>query len=171
MDLRNQKPFFRYLDTNGDGTGTKNANGDYSITAEEFYTQPPPGEVFYLTRLIVSIEDSGALNAGGYGGGAALSNGITITKEENGTPVIDLVDGIPIDHNGAWGRYAFDTEPVDFGTGNKFFHVRWTFERTGTLIVLSGNELERLVVGLSDDLSGLASHYFQIQGHSNNLEP
>ena len=32
-----KKPFFRYLDTNGNGTGTENAIGNYSGAEEIFY--------------------------------------------------------------------------------------------------------------------------------------
>ena len=51
-------PLFRYLDTVGDGSGEKNANGDYSIAEEIFFLQPPPGRVYRITRLIVSIMDT-----------------------------------------------------------------------------------------------------------------
>ena len=36
-------PVFQFLDTNGNGTGTVDATGDYSAGEEIFYISPPAG--------------------------------------------------------------------------------------------------------------------------------
>jgi len=48
-------PVYRYLDTNGDGTGTQNANGDYSGASEIFYIQPGPSEIIRLERMLILV--------------------------------------------------------------------------------------------------------------------
>jgi len=48
---------YRYMDTNGDGTGTKSAVGNY-VTPTRFFIQPPDGEVYHLKRAMISVRDS-----------------------------------------------------------------------------------------------------------------
>jgi hypothetical protein len=160
----------RFLDTSGDGTGTKNANGDYSPTGSGqtiFFIQPASGVNYKLARMIVSIQDNQVLSAGGYGGiVGALASGIQVrVADDNGT-ITDLTDGIPIDSNAAWGRYCYDVMFTDFGAGDNFVEVRWTFSKAETLLRLEGSENERLEVVLNDDLDGLTGHYFLVQGYT-----
>ena len=61
------KNISRFLDTNGNGTGTKNANGNYSGAAEIFYIQPPAGSRYQINRLIVEVEDAAGMIATEYG--------------------------------------------------------------------------------------------------------
>ena len=52
----------RYLDTNGDGTGTKTAVGEYHDAGdgqEIFYIQPPAGTIYRISRMIPFVEDAG----------------------------------------------------------------------------------------------------------------
>jgi len=74
----------RFLDTNGDGTGTKSATGNYAESPVSFFIQPPAGEVFRLNRMLVHIEDSGTFDSGSYGNGITLTNGITVSKVISG---------------------------------------------------------------------------------------
>ena len=76
--------FSRYLDTNGDGTGTKNANGDYSSAEGIFYLAPGENEVFALSRMLISAYDTNGMQTQEYGNtAAALTNGIAIRISDN----------------------------------------------------------------------------------------
>jgi len=154
----------RYLDTAGNGTGTKNAVGNYAGAVEEFYIEPGAGECFNLTRLIVTIEDAGGGTAQEYGNiGAALTNGIeVIVENEDGTTIMDLTDGVPVKSNGDWARLCYDVNWLDKGSGNDYITVRWTFAKSGSDITLE--EGQRLTVQLNDSLVGLITHYFLVQG-------
>lgn len=102
-----KKLLSRYLDDNGDGTGSKNANGNYSGAEEIFYCQPAAGEVFRISRMVVMIEDGSGFRAERYGSiNGALGNGITIRSADNSSSgvIVDFTDGTPIKTNAQWGR-------------------------------------------------------------------
>ena len=157
---------YRYLDTNGDGTGTKSAVGDYSGTADDFYIQPPANTLYVLERMIIHIHDSSAFSAEKYGALAALTNGILV-KVKQVSPAVDLVDltdGIPVKSNAVWGQVCFDADLADYGQGDVYLNIRWTFAKAGQPIVI--NENQQLAVTLNDDLTGLVDHHFMVQGYS-----
>lgn len=157
---------FRYLDKNGDGTGAKNANEDYSdvgLGATEFYF-----EAVYPTKIrsvIVSGEDAGGMTAQEYGNlGAALTNGYSLKAKNAADDVLcDFNDGVPITTNSNTGRMCFDSDVKPWGAGNDLLLVRFTIAKCGRPLILEPGE--KLVVTFNDDLSGLISHYLQAQGH------
>lgn len=165
----------RHLDTNGDGSGTKNAIGDYSGAQEIFYIQPSSTQIFRITRMIVLIRgDKSTFYTDSYGSRTALSNGIAVRTQDDSGTLIDFTNNVPIKRNGEWGGYCFDSEIYPASTGNTdtYLRVRWTFEKSGYPIRLVGSNNERLEVVLNDDfsLSGgqnnpLDEHYFLVQGY------
>jgi hypothetical protein len=157
------QPFFRFLDSNGDGTGTKSFIGDYT-TPDEAYIQPPATKVFAITRMIVHIEDSGAVTADSYGALSTLTNGITVEVHDTGGLKYSLTNGDPIHSGAEWSQYCHDVELKTWGAGNSFITARWTFETAGIPILLSGDTSDRLVVTLADNFTGLVDHKFQVQG-------
>lgn len=158
---------YRYLDTNGDGTGTKNANGDYSSAEEIFYIQPPANQRYELHRIIITLEDTSGFSAQEYGNlGAALTNGIEIKSRNNDVVTCDITAGIPIKTNAQWAALAFDVDLKSWGAGNELLTARLTFEKAGEPIVICGNIGGRLEVSLNDDFSGLITQYFMVQGYT-----
>jgi hypothetical protein len=156
---------YRYLDTNGDGTGTKQCIGNHSGGAS-FYIQPPDGEVYVLERMIVMIEDGAGWRADRYGDlSSALTNGIRVWFRSDKKDDIDLTDGIGIKTNAGWSRVCYDVNPSSFGSGNDFLGVRWTFSKAGYPIRLDAAFNERLAVEVEDDFSGLVEHTFMVQGY------
>ena len=82
---------YRYLDTVGDGTGTKIATGNYSVMADDFKISPGATERFEIHRMVVFIEEDARMSLEEYGGmGVALTN------------------GIPVKTNGGWSRIGGD---------------------------------------------------------------
>lgn len=154
----------RQMDTNGDGSGTINANGNYAVPTR-FYIQPAAGRVIYVARIIVTIEDTSGFQAEEYGNlGAALTNGITLQRSING--VLDTnFTPVSVKTNAQWGSYCYDVDLKTWGTGNEFLLVRWTLERSGVGVVLDGNNLESLDIIVNDNLTGLITHHFVVQGH------
>lgn len=158
--------FSRYADTDGDGSGTKNANGDYSGGEEIFYIQPPADESFYVSRLIVSIEDASGFSAAEYGNlAAALSTGVEVRVQDDAGTIIDLTDALPVKTNAGWGALCYDVDLKTWGQGNELLVVRWTFSKSGQFIKLNGDDGERLEIVLNDDLDGLVGHRFLLQGY------
>lgn len=158
----------RYLDTNGDGTGTKQAVGDYSGAAEQFKIVPAAGQVMVINRMLVYVEDGSGIDSSKYGNTEALTNGITLAKENGSGVVDDLTDGLTIKTLAQWIRVCYDGDPKVFGTGNESFTVRWTFAKASALR-LDGDLGEFFSVTVNDDFSGtgasLADHTFMAQGY------
>lgn len=156
---------YRYLDTNGDGTGTKNAIGNYA-TATEFKIVPPSNQIYVLERLIVHVLDGGAFDAEKYGNGVTLTNGIGIWKRNGSGDLTDYCDSVPVVSNADWGRMCYDVTYLDIGTGDKAMNVRWTFSKAGQPVRLDGPNGEYFTAELEDNFSGLTAHYFMIQGYA-----
>ena len=163
------RPFVQLLSTNGDGTGTTNAIGDYSSAAETFELADQTDALeTVVVRLIVYVEDSGAFDAAGYGNAGVLANGITVSVlSAAGAEIIDLTPD-PIKSNGGWASLAYDTQVATWGTGNEFLVTRWTFGKftpDGGIVLTDG---ERLVVNVNDDLTDLVAHRFTAQGYTSH---
>ena len=155
---------FQFLSTNGDGTGTVNANGDYSSTEGEFYIAPPSGYHYNITRMLVFVEDSANFSSDEYGNlNTALTNGVRVVVKEHGTEILDLTAGDSIKTNAQWSQYCYDAQSISFGSGNDFLAVRWTFAKSGSPVYVSPNQ--RLSVLLNDNLTGLVTHTFMVQGY------
>jgi len=161
-----QKLLSRFLDTVGDGSGTKEGISDYSSTPGILRIAPGAGEVFRIARLIVSIEDTAGFAATGYGDVAGeLTNGITVRVHDGTSLLMDLTDGVPLVSNADWSARCYDADVKTWGSGNDLLAVRWTFTKSGQYIRLDGDESEEFQVYLNDDFTGLVSHRFLIQGY------
>ena len=154
----------RYLDTNGDGTGTTSAIGNYSVTQGIFYIQPPSDDVFQINRLIVFVQDTGSFDSGSYGNGITLTNGITVRVQNNQGTFSDLTAGSPIKINPHWKRLCYDANVSAYGLGDESLGVRWTFSKAGYPIRLDGGSYDRIEVLLDDNFTGLVDHTFLVQG-------
>lgn len=156
----------RYLDTNGDGTGTKLFT-ETQISQAAFIA-PGAGEIFVLHRMMVAYLDDTA-TAAVYGGlGAALSNGIQIKHKRGATVVANLTDNVPVKKNADWVALAgVDVRNYDWGNpaNPHAVGVRWTFTRAGQAITLIGDQSDSLVVELNDNFTGLDDHRFVVQGY------
>ena len=164
-----QTLIYRYLDTAGDGTGEKNAIGDYASTSTNFFIRCPSttssGVSFYLSRLIIEIEDTKGMEPEEYGHlGAALSAGYMVkVLDADLNEVLDLTDGMPIRTNVDVGTVCYDVDLKAWtNTTNETALARLTFFQTGSRLWLKPGH--RLNIGLRDDLTGLIDHKFIVQG-------
>ena len=156
----------RYLDTVGDGSGTKNAVGNYSGGVVGFRITPPSDRIYFITRILVTIRDTGSMDSAKYGNNITLTNGITVTRKNAGGLVLDLLDGIPVKTNGDWARACHDVKVIGFGSGDEYLSVRWSFFRAGNIGVhLNGADDEFFEVELNDNFTNLIEHYFFVEGH------
>ena len=158
---------FQYLDTDGDGGGTKDATGNYSdagLGATYFYIEAPAGRVYSLERMIVKIRGStSGLSADDYGNIPALTSGILAhVRDPDGNVILDLTDGLPIKLNADWNRLCYDSGPIAYGAGDNFVVTRWTFARSGNPIVLEPGYSFGML--MHDNMSSLNGHFFHVQG-------
>ena len=145
------------------GINEYNANGNYASAADEFYIQHASRDIT-LERMIVKIRDTSGMAAGEYGNlGAALTNGVQIRVVDDQDAVqLRLDGGVPVTSNADWGRLCYDTDLKTWGAGDEFLLVRYTFSRCGFPIYLPPGW--RFGVLLNDDLTGLVSHFFMVEG-------
>jgi hypothetical protein len=146
----------------------RDASANYAITPADFILQCPAAgqDRYVLHRLIAYIRDTGAIDATGFGNGAALTNGILLRVIDGNTSpeavLLDLTDGEPIKQNGHWSRHCYDVQAQTWGTGDEFLSARWTFAKAGSPLVLEPGH--KLVATMQDDLSGLNEFTLTVQG-------
>jgi len=163
MKAVKKTPIYRYLDLSGTGISTKNAVGNYA-TATPFFITPGEGlKKFIIHRMLVHIQDDANFNAGGYGGRAVLTNGVTVRVIRRDGTIENLTDGVPVKTNSDWARLCYDVTYDEFPAGDNYVHVRWTFSKSGNPIVLGVRD--RLEVVLNDNFSAMVGHYFMVQGY------
>ena len=147
---------YKWMDEVGDGTGNRHFVDNYKMNKSEAKFTPGDGRVAELTRVIITITDNKFKHLG-YGGRAALTNGIEMKVKNGDKVLIDITDGIPITIANDWASLCFDAE-----LRQRTFIARFTFERAGKPLRLNGGDT--LAISLNDDFSTLLDHKFIIQG-------
>lgn len=135
---------------------------DSGLGSIDFCIQPEEDEMFAVYRLLGSIKDQGSFDSGSYGNGIALTNGITLKITENGFTI--FLTPLPIITITDWGRYCYDVDPLNFGSGAEYANFRWTFTKGGGPLWLDGRKDQKLCLTFNDDFSGLIEHVFLFQG-------
>lgn len=156
---------YRYLDTVGDGSGNKNFNGNYSVAEEEAILAPAANEIFRVTRMIISLQDTSGMSAVDYGNKTnGLISGLQLRKDDGSIVLADITDGVPIKSNAQWGSLCYDSTVKTWSQGDEVLLVRFTFDKAGQPIILHGANNNRLVATLNDDFSGFVFQRFNAQG-------
>ena len=161
-----RRPFEHYMDTNGDGTGVNNANGDYSGTPTEFYYAPPVGATIELTKFIIHVADKGIFEFDGYGAITAgvITNGYHITVERLGVEVLRLTDTLPIKTNADMSHLNTDYNKITFQNNEEAANVSFDVASFDTPLQLHGDLQDRFIVTLRDNYTGLEDHHFILYG-------
>lgn len=68
---------------NGIPSGSEDISGNFA-TPTKFFIKPIPSQSFILNRIDITLAASGGFTAAGYGGGAALINGLKFSQTING---------------------------------------------------------------------------------------
>lgn len=159
--LQGQPCFHRFLDTNGDGTGTKQATGNYSdggAGVTDFFLTPPAGQVYQVHSLTVYVADT-ALEMTEYVTGSALSVGIDVLRGPLGSEA-SLISTPLMTQLGHWLRQsASGSFEVQQGNLTDVF--------VATLPDITKPVLEpgdKYIVRLNDDFTGLVEHTFFLHG-------
>jgi len=154
---------FRFLSSDGSSSGTKNANGNYA-SATDFWIEHG-SRYMVIHRMIVFIEDTTNWSAANYGDLAGpLTNGVLVrVTDPDDTVTLDLLDGVPVKTNAGWSTMSYDTQNITLGAGNEYMVVRWTFAKSGAPLTLRPGH--KLKATFEDNLTGLVSHRFMVQGY------
>lgn len=150
----------RYLDSKGDGTGTK----DMSVAVpNEYFIQPSGKTVHVIDKIIISIEDDAPIDADGFGGIVALTNGCLLKIKRGGSETVnllDLFDGVPLKSHGELAALDhFTTRDTLTGC-----IVRGMLDLKKSPIRLDGDLGEFLSFETKDNLSSLTKLYVRVGG-------
>ena len=161
--------FGRYMDTVGDGTGSRNQAVNGATTPVSFYIKPGAGEIIRIARLITSLRDSGSFDSGGWGnsGGLPLTNGIELFVKQGG--VENNLTEEPIRSHYDLASTSYDVSYNSWGSGDEFLTNRFTFTKSGQPIRLIGDNGDWLRVQINDDLSYLVDQRVDAQGYYEGL--
>jgi hypothetical protein len=159
---------YQLLSTNGDGTGVTSMNVDGSVTPVKFYIQPPSNKTYILRRMNVQAIDGNFNNASLYGT-VTLTNGMRIYIENDGGIIKEYTDGFTIKRNHDWALLSGVDAPAIGGAGSDALLIRWTFANGCSYIKLNGSKNERLVLEVTDNMTGLDDQLSQVQGCSEDL--
>lgn len=162
--LRNT-PFSKHLSSNGDGTGTVHATGNYSVTPLTLKITPPEGKVYRIHSMSLVVEDNGGFNSGYYGNGIVLTNGISFKlRDELGAVVSDFTNGEPIKTTGLMAHFFDRLEYINYGTGDEVVRASINFLQTmGDFVELRYGET--LEVTFNDNFTGLIHHDVVAHGY------
>lgn len=143
-----------------------NANGDYSASPTQFEISAFNGSDVYITSITVYVEDFGTLDAGAYGNGISLTNGIVFKIDRGGIGLI-FTSSPPIFTNAHYLRqFNSPIHMATFGIGNNSYTVALNFDLNTSLpIMLRANTADRFYFELNDNFSGLEGHYFVMNGY------
>jgi hypothetical protein len=142
------------LTENGDGTGNDSAVGSYTPGAPGlFYAQPPSGTYYDLFELELTFTTATGFEASQYGNGAVLTNGITITVDDDTQTIHDILNGA-ITTNAGWGVVLDIDTLIEPGNSSGILTGKTLFvARFGKPIRLIGSLNHRIVVSYQDDMS------------------
>lgn len=153
-------PVIQQMDTNGDETGTINANGNYSVTPAIFYIQPPPGVIYFINMLQIMVSDTGSparIDYGNITGG--VTNGPQLRLLANGNLL--SFPGKVIPNNGILASVNTDYQQINFAGSDDSIKVQFKYPAP---IILNGNTGDQLQTYLTDDYTTLTDHRFIVFG-------
>jgi len=159
-------PLFRYLDTVGDGSGTKNAIGNYSAGEQIFkFTNPVSAQCVVITTFIAHIAGPTNFALTGYANIAGgLTNGWTMHTTMGGVTT-QFLDGEPIKTNDDLAHFSPKINHLNFNGAGDSLICPLESSQFGMVLTLHGGDTFQVI--LHDDFSTLTSQHFIIQGYTN----
>jgi hypothetical protein len=128
-----------------------------------FKIAPPTGEIWHITRIVVSATDNSTLSDEKFISATALTNGLSILR--NGVTERVLTN---------WkcnGDMILDSFDFDYnataGSSLNGLRMRWTIKKSGAVERVDGTLGETLEVRVHDDIAslGITSIRMKAQGH------
>jgi hypothetical protein len=153
----------RPMSTTGLPSGSMNINGDGSTTPIDYYIEALQNERLLVARVMVHIVDGGSFDAGSYGNGITLDNGMDLFYKRDGIKY-KITDSLPIKTNVDWGRWCYDIAVSEFGQGNEALNARWTLTKYGTPYGIILEEGDQLGIRVNDDMSDLIEQTLILEG-------
>lgn len=155
---------FKTLDTVGNGSGTKNAIGDYSASPTQFKLVCPANHAYTIEMMMIHISSATNFTLTGYGSLAALTNGVVIGATVGGvTNTLNAAD--PFKSNDDWAHVSAFVNHLTFVGSGDSLAIPFSIGDFGTPLVLAAGD--SLFVTLNDNFTGLTSQHFIAHGFEN----
>lgn len=129
----------------------------------EYFIAPEPGEVYHVTRLLMSITHASAGDLGLFGNLPALTNGVIIRALIDGQ--YETLSNWKTNADAKDDMYDVEFDTRSGGGGTFGTSGRGTFTRLGTVVRLDGGRGDRIEFYVQDDLTGLTAMKVKAQGH------
>jgi len=156
-----ERPRHILMTAAGDGTGTSNFIGNYSVTPIDLYYQAT--KTFELFSLQFNISDGGAFAQTDYGNITALTNGLKFFFKPAGLPEVPLFGSVVVHNNLELVQLASRFDLVQWsGTPQTFIAHVHTIEQYGCPLQLAIGD--RVIIRLNDNFTGLINQVFTIGG-------
>lgn len=142
---------------------TTNMAVDATLVApKQFYIAPPPGAIWQITRIIITMTDATAMDDGTFGGRTALTNGLLLRAKNDGV----YSNSTLWKTNGDIANDMYDftyisKPPAGTGYGAR---GRWTFTNMQAVVELNGDTSDRLEFLVQDALTDLITLRVRAQG-------
>jgi hypothetical protein len=130
----------------------------------EYFIAPPAGEIWQITRLLFSMTHPSAGDLGTFGNLTALTNGVILRVERNGVyrTLTNWKTNADIKED------MFDiTFDIRSGGGSYGTSGRGTFAKSGSILELNGDTLDKVEIYIQDDITALTHFTMKMQGHVN----
>jgi hypothetical protein len=157
--------FVQDFDTVGDGSGITNMNVDGSGTTQNFFIKPNAGEIIRISRVLLSIRDTGTFDSGGWGnnGGTPLTNGLKMYVSYSGGADAQINGAVKSHYELASVMYDFTH--FSFGSGDEFAVSRFSFDKFGDHVRLIGDNNDYIKITVEDNLTGLVDQRVKGEGY------
>ena len=139
-----------------DSGGNSEMAVDGSTIPVEFYIQPPSGEVWYVAKWMIYIQDDKGFAVGKWGSNGVLNNGVL--PQLNGHDMVNQ----PFKTNGDIESTTIKTNLKEYGNTYDVLVAEWDFKESGTFIRLT--DQDKLSVLIQDDLTVIESQHITAHG-------
>ena len=163
--LHTDRPRHIFLTDTGNGQGALSYTGDYSVTAKDIYFEALTK--FEIYTLMFNVSDNSKFLQVGYGGMAALTNGLKFFFKPNGQAEIPLFGGYAVKSNLGMVNLTQDTTLTQFdGTNETLAATIDSVQHYGMPLYM--NTCDRFIIRLNDDFTALVAQSFIIGGKEVN---
>lgn len=162
----NHAELFRYLDTVGNGSGSKSMN----TTPDEYIIKPPDGYIYLIDKIHIAGWDDAIASGATFFGISALSTGckLELRSGPNENVLLDLTNGELIKNNGDLACIG-DTQIINDHTAT--ICLVYCNINPGAPIRLDGSKEDMLVFESQVTLAGISGLRIMVVGraYTNNI--
>ncbi len=157
-------PLFRFLDSVGNGTGSKTMVANFAGAATSYKVLVPAGKIYVLTQFVIHISGTGTYSAVNFGGISGLTNGVLLNIKMNGN-IGPLVDNVPIKDNSTFYHLSpSSVQIINLAGSTSVLVAQYNPTDFGMPATLNGDAGDYIEAVLHDDLSALGTFDMHVKG-------